>query len=162
MDRIGLFALVTIVLLAVCCSQPTKKDNSEVRVEAVFPSGYQTWKKINVEPIIRENETLAWNIYANDIALSKTGNEFPIGSVLVKEERQLVEDVGGQKKPRDVQRVSVMFKLGSASSPTQTWRFMAFDPVTKAEMPRDKVDPEGCQFCHADAKDRDYVFSNIR
>jgi len=52
-----------------------------------------------------------------------------------------------------------MFKVGQGQ--TSGWAFKAFDPATGREMPRDKVDPDGCYFCHADVAGQDYVFTRV-
>jgi hypothetical protein len=75
----------------------------------------------------------------------------------VKEEFLLQPDVGGQLRVGDTSRVSVMFKVGRGD--TSGWAFKAFDPETRRELPRDRVDPDGCYFCHADRRDHDYVFT---
>jgi len=144
------------------CSQQSGVGGPRVSAsEGGFPEGYSQWKRINPALIIRENERQARNIYVNEVALQrKHESDFPMGSILVKEERILSQDPSGQLVPRDVFRVSVMFKsrMGEGSR----WAFKAFDPQTMREMTLDQVDPEGCYFCHADAHERDYVFSDIR
>ena len=52
-----------------------------------------------------------------------------------------------------------MFKVGKGD--TSGWAFKAFDPENRREFPRDRVDPDGCYFCHADAQARDYVFTKV-
>ncbi|NOZ02734.1 MAG: cytochrome P460 family protein [Deltaproteobacteria bacterium] len=155
-----LLALMTTFPLVGCSGAGVSRSQREAE-NADFPSGYRKWKKINQAPIVRETERQARDIFANDVALRREpGKDFPVGSILVKEERILAQDPAGQLVPRDVFRVSVMFKarMGEGSR----WAFKAFDPSTKKEMSLDRVDPEGCYFCHVDAKDKDYVFSDIR
>lgn len=149
------------ILYVWACSKPQVQPESPPPTELSFPANYRSWKRLNPSPIIRETEKIARDLYANEIALHRDqSGRFPVGSILVKEERELSEDVGGRLQPKDVIRVSVMFKVGRG--PTEGWAFKAFDPETRQEFPKDKVDPEGCYFCHTDARDNDYVFSEVK
>lgn len=157
--------VLAVFACVVGCSQPAAKGDKPASPETAFPANYTAWKKVNASPIIREGEQQVRNLYANDVALSRSGPSpaFPIGSILVKEERQLLNE-GGKVRPGDVYRVSVMFKVGKrvGNEVMAGWSFKAFDPLTKQEFPKDRVDPDGCYFCHADAGQRDYVYSDVR
>lgn len=157
----GLFGagLLSFALSLPACSGGGTRGSSGVE-ETPFPTDYRSWTKLNQTTILREAEREARDLYANDVALRRQGGAFPIGSVLVKEERTLNADPGGQLRPGDLFRVSVMFKIGKGD--TSGWKFRAFDPTTREELPRDRVDPDGCYFCHADAQSNDYVFSKLR
>lgn len=154
--------LFSAAVIVTGCAGSSLSQSQKDADKAGFPEGYRSWKKVNRAPIIRETERQARDIYANEVALHREGGDadFPVGSILVKEERILAQDPSGQLVPRDAFRVSVMFKarMGEGSR----WAFKAFDPASLSEMPLDRVDPEGCYFCHADARERDYVFSDIR
>ncbi len=143
------------------CSRTEVRPSAPPAGEMNFPSGYASWKRLNPEPIVRESDKVVRNLFANEAALHRdAAGRFPVGAVLVKEERSLAADPAGRLVPRDVFRVSVMFKVGRGQM--DGWAFKAFDPSTGQEFPRDRVDPDGCYFCHADARDRDYVFSDVR
>jgi len=157
---------LTVLLAAAClagCSQaPTRKAENPSDTTN-YPETYTSWAKLNDAPIFLESEKTARNLYVNSTALANAGGDgsaFPIGSVLVKEERFLEANPQGRLKVGDVYRVSVMFKVGRGE--TSGWAFKAFDPQTRKEFPRDRVDPDGCYFCHADASARDYVFTRVR
>jgi len=143
-----------VVLLACSGGRPSGESTGG---SPDFPGEYRNWKKINASTIMREAEREARDLYANQVALGRKGKEFPVGSVLVKEERMLAVSPSGQLRPGDVFRVSVMFKIGTGDM--KGWKFAAFDPATQKELPRDRVDPDGCYFCHTDAEQNDYVFS---
>lgn len=143
------------------CSRTEVRQPEAPSGELVFPSGYTSWKKINPQPIIRENDRVARDLFANETALHRDAfGHFPVGTILVKEERSLAADPSGRLVPRDVFRISVMYKVGKGEM--DGWAFKAFDPATGQEFPHDRVDPDGCYFCHADARDNDYVFSEVR
>lgn len=162
-SRTGLrLALAGLAGVVVACSRaevrPPAPDGSDV---LNFPAGYSSWKKISPAPLVREKEKVVWTLFANEVALRRDeSGRFPVGSILVKEERALAADPAGQLVPQDVFRVSVMFKVGKGQM--DGWAFKAFDPSSRQEFSHDQVDPDGCYFCHADARDRDYVFSDVR
>lgn len=153
--------LIAVGLL--CCggSQVRPPTTTSDTGPTAFPVGYTEWVKLNATPLMVEGSRSARNLYANPTALSREKRDapFPLGSVLVKEERNLVVDAQGQARPGEVFRVSVMFKVGQGQA--SGWSFKAFDPATRKEMPRDKVDPDGCYFCHADVAAQDYVFTQV-
>ncbi len=155
------FWTVAVAGVAAACSRTEVRQAVPQGEQTGYPSGYASWKRLNPEPIIREGDRVARNLFANEAALHRDpSGVFPVGAVLVKEERALAPDPSGRLAPRDIVRVSVMFKVGRGQ--TDGWAFKAFDPATGQEFPRDRVDPDGCYFCHADARDRDYVFSDVR
>jgi hypothetical protein len=155
------FAGAALLILATACSQTeTRGPESTAGGQTAFPSEYRSWRKLNAAPIIRDAERQARDLYANETAFHKDGGSFAVGSILVKEERGLQVDPGGRLKPGDVIRVSVMFKVGQGA--TSGWSFKAFDPGTRQEVPRDRIDPDGCYYCHADASARDYVYSEVK
>jgi hypothetical protein len=154
---VAVLALSTAAVLA--CSSSSSRPAAPAALTA-FPGDYRSWKKLNRAPILREAEREARDLFANPVAFGKEGDTFPVGSVLVKEERALQADPGGQLRPGDATRLSVMFKVGQGSM--TGWSFKAFDPATRKELPRERVDPDGCYFCHADASARDYVFSTVK
>lgn len=152
--RLFLFALVS------CAQAQTIDADTSASGQTAFPAEYRSWRKLNSQPIIRDVEREARDLYANEIALTKQGNSFPVGSILVKEEKNLRIGTSGRLEPGDVMRISVMFKVGQGA--TTGWSFKAFDPNTREEIPRERVDPDGCYFCHADASARDYVFTEVK
>jgi len=142
------------------CSSGGARGSAPGSDQTAFPSDYRAWKKLNASVILREAEREARDLYANDVALQRgTAASYPVGSILVKEERALNADPGGQLRPGDLLRVSVMFKIGMGDM--SGWKFRAFDPATHDELPRDRIDPDGCYFCHADAQGNDYVFTKL-
>lgn len=148
----------SLTALLVSCSAGERLDAvARASDQTAFPTGFRQWHKLNRETIVHETEREARDLYFNDIAMNSTGPEYPPGSVLVKEEFGLRPDVGGQLRVGDPSRISVMFKVGRGN--TSGWAFKAFDPETRSELPRDRVDPDGCYFCHADRRDHDYVFT---
>lgn len=158
----GRFSPCLFVALGVglCCSQATVSEPVLPAGETTFPAEYTSWKKVNPTTILHESEKVALDLYANELAFRRgPDGSFPAGTVLVKEERALGPDPSGRLVPKDVLRVSVMFKVHKGE--TSGWVFKAFDPATRQELPRDKLDPDGCYYCHADARDRDYVFSDF-
>ncbi len=145
----------------VACSRAEVQQPPPPADETAFPSEYTSWKRLNADPIVREGDKVVRNLFANEVALHRdAAGRFPVGAVLVKEERSLAADPSGRLVPRDLFRVSVMFKVGKGAM--EGWAFKAFDPATGQELPRDRVDPDGCYFCHSDARDRDFVFSDVR
>ena len=74
------------------CAGSSMSDPQVAADRADFPTGYRSWKKINRVPIIRETERQARDIYANEVALHRSrGKDFPVGSILVKEERIMAQ-----------------------------------------------------------------------
>ena len=158
--RFWLAVAAVLAGVSACGNLQTKSD-PRPGDQTSFPEEYRKWKKVTSTPILHENEKESWEIYANPVAVSNADpTSYPVGSVLVKEERRLVSDPSGHLKPRDLFRISVMFKVGGGQM--SGWSFKAFDPATKKEFNRETVDPDGCYFCHADAKARDYVFSSLK
>jgi len=160
--RIPPILRAAMVLGVVACSAPQVRPEAAAdQGPTAFPSSYSQWVRLNQAPLLVEGDRVARNLYANPTALSRerADSPFPLGTILVKEERSLVVDAQGQVRPGEVFRVSVMFKVGQGQ--TSGWAFKAFDPVTRRELPRDKVDPDGCYFCHADAVNQDYVFTRV-
>jgi len=155
-------AVIGLALIGACSrAEVASKGPDQAASETAFPSGYRSWKRLNPQPILREADRVARDLFANEVALHRdAAGRFPVGSVLVKEERELTESPGGQLVPRDVVRVAVMFKVGKGEM--EGWSFKAYDPATGREFPKDRVDPDGCYFCHSDARERDFVFSDVR
>ena len=149
-------AFAGVIACALACSHRETRQETAAEGQTAFPAQYRAWKKVG-GPIVREAEKEVRDLYANEVAVHRSGSSFPVGSILVKEERVLNADPSGSLKPGDLSRISVMFKVGGGS--TSGWSFKAFDPATHKELPRDRVDPDGCYFCHADGKDNDYVFT---
>lgn len=164
MIRPSLSGILFVAMLgaAGCSGSGTRGDG--VVPDPAFPRGYTSWKKINAAPIVREGEQMVRELYANDVAQKRggPGATFPLGAVLVKEERALVNDAG-KPRPGDLVRISVMSKVGNkvGEGAVGGWTFKAYDPSTMREFNRDRVDPDGCYFCHADAAARDYVYSDL-
>ncbi|MBP7126367.1 cytochrome P460 family protein [Myxococcota bacterium] len=156
-----ILGMVAVLGVAGCSGPQVQPEAAADKGPTSFPSSYADWVRLNQSPLMVEGARTARNLYANPTALSRerADGPFPLGSILVKEERTLVVDAQGQARPGEVFRVSVMFKVGQGQ--TSGWAFKAFDPATGREMPRDKVDPDGCYFCHADVAGQDYVFTRV-
>jgi len=156
--------VIAFLTVSVCGCSGSQDRGAENRFDvSAWPEGYTTWTRLNDAPIYLETERTARNLYVNATAQARSSGEggpFPVGSVLVKEERRLEANPQGRLRLGDIFRVSVMFKVGKGE--TSGWAFKAFDPQNHKEFGRDRVDPDGCYFCHADASARDYVFSKVR
>jgi len=140
-----------LVLGLACGGKQVRKE--EGTGDKAFPFNYLSWKRLNPQPIQREG--LTRNIFANEVALHKgSQGKFAVGSVLVKEDRRSSE-LG---QPKVV--VQVMSKV--ASGGYEGWIYKAFDGETRKELPADKVDIEGCYYCHINAKEKDFVFSDVK
>lgn len=155
-----IFAVVSLgiilVLVGACSGAGVGRGGGN---QTAFPTGYKAWRKLNTEPVKHEAENSSRDIFANDVAVHRRGPSFPIGSILVKEEHLLTDELSRNLSAGDVFRVSVMFKVGRGN--TSGWSFKAFDPATGEEFSKDSVDPDGCYYCHVDAQERDYVFWNV-
>jgi hypothetical protein len=152
--------LALLLFVSACSGGQSRSTPAGTDDGTGFPRGYAQWTKLNAAPLYLESEKAARNLFANTTALAhRGGGPYPLGSVLVKEERSLEADPQGRLRVGDVFRVSLMVKVGKGD--TSGWAFRAYDPETRREFPRDRVDPDGCYFCHADAQARDYVFTKI-
>ena len=119
-----------------------------------YPVGYQKWHKI-AGPLKRNGKFRY--IYANDIATHKEGAKFPVGSVLIKEERAMITTSQGTTIGQVIQ-IDVMRKIGPSPNAIDGWSFEAYEPVTHKKL---DIDPQGCLVCHGDKASNDYVFSHI-
>lgn len=148
---------VSVLMFAGISCVHSRASNPLSGASQGYPSGYQQWHSLG-GPIKRGMEFR--RLYANDIAFQRTGKEFPVGTVLVKEELSVVSKNGGDM-PGPAFRVSVMRKVGQATSPQGGWSFEAFDPGTKKKISADKLDTSGCYLCHIQKSANDMVYSHI-
>jgi hypothetical protein len=148
----GKILFVAVLSLAFACGG--KQVRKEERTgEGGFPFNYSSWKRLNPQPIQRDG--LTRNLFANEVALHKGAQgKFALGSVLVKEDRRTSDSA----QPKVV--VQVMSKV--ASGGRDGWIYKAFDGETRKELPPDKMDIEGCYYCHVDAREKDFVFSDVK
>ncbi|GIX31601.1 MAG: cytochrome c oxidase subunit III [Porticoccaceae bacterium] len=132
-----------------------------------YPEGYRNWTHVK-SMVIEQGHALyesfggIHHIYANESALrGYRAGEFPDGSVLVFDllEAQ-AEDHALVEGPRKV--LGVMVKDRTRFAATGGWGFEGFaggDPNQRVVA--DKA-AEACFACHAQQRERDYVFSSWR
>jgi len=143
--------VATLSVVFACGGKQVRKEKKGG--EGGFPYNYSSWKRLNPQPI--EREGLLRNLFANEVALHKDAHgKFTVGSVLVKEDTR----TSVLAQPKVV--VQVMTKV--ASGGRDGWIYQAFDGETEKELPPEKVDLDGCYYCHVQAKDKDFVFSDVR
>lgn len=140
--------LVALPMLALALScgggdtKPTPKP--EPKAAAGLPDGYTTWTKVNAETIVREEEGLAREIYAD------VKPDFGKDTVLVKEEYAWADGALGE-----LAHVAVMRRTGGETN--NGWEFAAFDAATKE--PVEGFDAAGCVGCHTLQIDNDFLFT---
>ncbi len=122
-----------------------------------YPVGYLKWHRIG--GTIKRGAEFR-RIYANDLAFQRVGKEFPVGTVLVKEELSINTAQGGDM-PGAAFRLSVMRKVGKAAGNKGGWSFEAYDPNTKKRISKAVLDTTGCYLCHVQKSANDMVFSHI-
>ena len=150
MSRPTLCVLVAIALLVSavgvvgCAGSQTSDEPSKPKAAPGFPEGYATWKKVNEATIIRAEEKIAREVYAQ-----KIGDLGP-GSVLVKEQYSYAGGVKGE-----LQLIAVM-RRGSDSSTDGGWSFAGYDPQTRQA----KGEIVACKGCHSLQEDNDFLFSD--
>jgi hypothetical protein len=120
------------------------KDTQKPQAEKTdFPEGYTSWPKVNVEPIVREDEKVARDIYKSP------KGDLEVGTVLVKEQYILTD--AGQKGP--LANIAVMRR--GQSTTNQGWIFEVYSPEKK----RFEEDTTGCAGCHALREGQDFLFT---
>lgn len=107
-------------------------------------------------------ERVTFVIYANEKAMEgyRTGR-FPDGSVLVFELLETRES-GGVTTEGARRRVGVMVKESKRYSETGGWGFESFQGDSQTERRLTAETRIACFTCHAQQKDRDFVFSEFR
>jgi hypothetical protein len=136
------------VLVSACSGVDHKSEPLTVDETTRYEAGYQNWKRLNSEPIIRRGQSEAW--YSFISPTSRVENTvFAPGSVLVKEVRHIVGE-GDEVKVGDLKMLSLMVKGESG------WKYIAVDPVSG--QPAKDVDTDGCLWCHEDRKNNDFTF----
>ena len=140
--------------MALAGCAPLEQSEKSEKASADYPTGYIHWHKV-AGPLRRGSQYRT--IYANDLAYARTGKEFPVGTVLVREDRQVViaNGVETMGPPTDI---LVMRKVGPAAPDTGGWSFEAYDPTTKKHSAKDTT---GCIACHIPFAKNDYVHSNL-
>jgi hypothetical protein len=142
-------AMTSLALASSAClrhGQSTEEDTGagEPQAGAGWPEGYTSWRKINAETVVREDEAVARELYARPAA------ELGVGTVLVKEQFALVGGVKGALK-----QVAVMTRTGAAEDPNGGWEFKLFDPETKTS----GADVAACVGCHSLRAEQGYLFT---
>lgn len=144
--------------------------SAEARRLVPFPEGYRSWQHVKSILIGPEHPSFAkrggmHHYYANDLALVgyRTG-KFPDGSVIV-DEGVTTKDGEGKAKgilmESERRALDVMVKNDVLYKDTAGWGFEHFEREDKTG--RMTADEQAqCQKCHANAQDRDHVFSSIR
>lgn len=120
---------------------------------ALFPNGFEQWRKLNDTIIERSDEGEARWLYVNEAATTGTGGELPTGTVMVKVQHRLFVDKAGNAQIGDVYKIATMEKTGTGS--TGGWEFRAFDPETHEEL---GGEAEACIVCHSQRASEDYTF----
>ena len=147
MKRLGYTIILFLVLTG--CSGVELKPEPLNQVESTrFEDGYQNWKRLNSEPVIRRGQSEAWYSFISPTARAEN-NSFVPDSVLVKEVRK-VQFQGEKPQIGDLKFLSLMIKSNEG------WTYMAIDPVSG--QPYTGVDTDGCLWCHEDRKHTDYTF----
>jgi hypothetical protein len=126
---------------------------------------YKSWNLIHNKPITGDHTGFLGSlhrgaegvrrVYVNDIALPVSqGNapyEYPIGSIIVKEQYKNMKRFDDGKKPD----LTVMVKVSdNAANPAENWAWSRGSKKTA------KTDDAFCSGCHTIAASNDYVFSN--
>jgi hypothetical protein len=130
-----------------CLKQTRDKDkpvDDKPKPAAGFPEGYTQWKKVNAETIVREEEKIAREVYAQVV------DGLGPGTVLVKEQYAYE---GGTKGA--LQLIAVMRRTAD-STRNKGWTFAGYDPTTKAS----KGEETACTGCHSLQEDNDFLFSD--
>ncbi len=137
-------ALAALTVGAACGGGETKpQPKPKAEAPPGFPDGYATWHKANAETILRDEEGLAREIYADakpDLAKD---------TVLVKEQYALAEGAVGE-----LQQIAVMRR--GADEANAGWSFTVYDPKTKKEL---EDGASACVGCHTLQIDNDYLFT---
>jgi hypothetical protein len=138
------------------------------RAEPVpYPEGFRSWVHVKTGLIGPKNKFFAQiggfhHIYANGEALTgyRTG-KFPLGSVLVFDKHEMLEDSSGIITVGKRKWIDVMVKDGRTDS-TGGWSFEEFRGDSKTE--RNVLDQGAakCFSCHAARKANDFVFSELK
>ncbi|MCB9730495.1 MAG: cytochrome P460 family protein [Deltaproteobacteria bacterium] len=142
MKILGIIGLAAIALVA--CGHAEPKGESGPTGDPDFPNDYRQWHQVNDQTIVREDEGVAREIFANP-----QGDLGP-GTVLVKEQYRYD---GGAKGPLEF--VGVMRRTGTGEA--GGWSFQAFDPTTRQLLGKDST---ACVGCHTLQADSDYLFSD--
>ena len=141
----SLVALFATLDLGACASSSNTDGQDDVPKAAPgFPTGYTAWKKVNAETIVRADENIAREVYAN------TAGELGAGTVLVKEQYAYDGAVKGE-----MQLIAVM-RRGADLTTNKGWTFSGYDPTTKAA----KGEVTACAGCHSLKEDNDFLFSD--
>lgn len=138
----ALFLALSCAMLAAACSPPPPPPPPEPKGHPDFPRGYTSWLKVNTETIVREDEGVARELYAN--AVGDLGS----GTVLVKERYIHTDGVLGE-----LQHVAVMKRTGAGAN--NGWTFMAFDADS---MELKEGMSTSCVACHQLQAENDYLF----
>jgi len=151
------FIASVLMFAGISCIHPNTSKQHEGYAEG-YPTGYLQWHKLG--GLIKRGMEFR-RLYANNMAFQRTGKEFPVGTVLVKEELSIIPRKVGER-PGSAFRLSVMRKVGQMKSSQQGWSFEAYDPNTKKKISADKLDTSGCYLCHIQQAANDMVFSRIK
>lgn len=120
---------------------------------ATFPSGYDQWRRLNDEIIMRSEEGEARWLYVNGAAEGASGRSMPVGSILVKVQHRLFVDKAGNSQVSDLYKIATMEK--GEAGPNNGWVFRAFDPESREEL---GGEVEACIVCHSQRAGDDYTF----
>lgn len=141
------FALLAVAALTMACSAGMRR---RAKPAEGFPTGYDTWTRVNTDPIVRTEDGQMRFLFASPGAVVD-GQGFAPGTVLVKEQRRMR---GSEQRPQagEAFLVATMTKGDDGR-----WQYGAWDPASG--QPSISVDVDGCAFCHDDRKDTDSTFS---
>jgi hypothetical protein len=126
---------------------------------------YKNWTSINNKPITGDHTGFLGSlhrgaegvrvVYVNDIGLAANQGsapyQYPIGTVIVKEQYKNMAKYNDGKKPD----LTIMVKVtDNAANPSENWAWSRGLSKTA------KTDDVFCSGCHTVAVQNDYVFSN--
>ncbi len=142
MRRILLATALTVALAACATNEPPQPDLTPSH-DPHYPVGYSSWTQSNSETLVREDEGLAREIFANVIG------DLQAGSVIVKEQYRYADGHKGE-----LFELAVMRRTGSSEH--NGWAFEAYDPATKRKK---TTHEDACIGCHIIRAGDDYLFA---
>ena len=158
-------SMLMLLATAVCAggfSLRAQRDDT-----APFPKEFRKWAHVKSVLVGPQSAAFATeggihHIYANDKALEgyDTG-KFPDGSVIVYDLLE-TKEMAGNTIEGPTRRVDVMAKQRELYRATGGWEFMSFPGGNPTDGKLTAERQAACATCHADRKDRDFVFSEFR
>jgi hypothetical protein len=132
-----------------------------------YPDGFRSWVHVKTGLIGPKSKFFNQfggfhDIYANAEALTGYKNgKFPVGSVLVFDKHEMLEDSSGNISEGKRKWIDVMVKDDRADS-TGGWSFEEFKGDSRTERSVKELAGVKCFNCHAARKAYDFVFSELK